>query len=108
MTTSKHKSKAYRDGYQAYLATNGRSERVDTQYRNSNVLEAEFWCGWQARENDIFVWRYNHRMKFEGKMETKKIYICNVCGKEHDYRIDAIYCHPDIVEKEVEIKKENK
>lgn len=33
-------------------------------------------------------------------MKTVKIYICNVCGKEHDDKDDAIHCHPDIVIKE--------
>lgn len=30
------------------------------------------------------------------------IYICNVCGKEHESKSDAVYCHPDIIEKELE------
>ena len=36
-------------------------------------------------------------------MKTKTIFICNTCGQEHDYKQDAIDCHPDIVEKQVEL-----
>ena len=30
-------------------------------------------------------------------------YICNVCGKEHEDKEDAVYCHPDIVEKKYSV-----
>ena len=33
-------------------------------------------------------------------MQIKTIYICNVCGEEHEDKNSAVYCHPDIVEED--------
>ena len=32
------------------------------------------------------------------------VYICNVCGKEHDLKIEAMRCHPDIIEEKYKIE----
>lgn len=32
------------------------------------------------------------------------MYICNVCGKEYKYEIEAVRCHPNVIEKEYELE----
>lgn len=31
-------------------------------------------------------------------------YVCNVCGKEYDRKEEAVYCHPDIIEKKYKVE----